>query len=93
MLLSDLLEAAVVSESGEMLGRVHDVRARVLKRRRPDGHELRVLGLVVGGSGLRERLGLDVGRRAEPIADRDLIEWERVVTVDRETGRVVVRAE
>jgi sporulation protein YlmC with PRC-barrel domain len=93
MFLSDLLQAQVVSENGETLGRVHDVRARVLKRRRPEGHQFRVLGLVVGGRGIRERLGLDVGRRAEPIADRDVIEWERVVAVDREAGRVVVRDE
>jgi sporulation protein YlmC with PRC-barrel domain len=91
MLLSDLLEARVVNESGDVLGRVHDVRARVLGRRRPDGHELRVLGLVIGGQGLRDRLGIDVRRHREPIADRDLIEWERVVAVDRDAGRVVVR--
>jgi sporulation protein YlmC with PRC-barrel domain len=90
MLLSELLQAQVVSESGEALGRIHDVRARVLKRRRPDGHQLRVLGLVVGGRGVRERLGLDVGTHTEPIADRDLIEWERVVQVDRERGMIVV---
>jgi sporulation protein YlmC with PRC-barrel domain len=92
MLLSDLLEAEVVREGGESLGRVHDVRVRALQRRTPDGHRLRVIGLVVGGRGIRERLGLDAGRGGEPIADHDVIEWERVVSVDGEAGRVAVRA-
>jgi sporulation protein YlmC with PRC-barrel domain len=91
MLLSDLLEAEVVTEGGESLGRVHDVRVRVLQRRSPEGHTLRVVGLVVGGRGIRERLGLDTGRTEKPIAERDLVEWERVVDVDGERGRVIVR--
>ena len=91
MLLSDLLEARVVSEGGEALGHVHDVRVRRLRRRSPEGHSLRVVGLVVGGRGIRERLGLDVGRGGKPIADRELIEWERVVSVDGEAGEVTVR--
>jgi sporulation protein YlmC with PRC-barrel domain len=92
MLLSDLLEAEVVNEDDERLGRLHDVRVRALRRRSPEGHSLRVVGLVIGGRGIRERLGLDAGRAGEPIADRELIEWERVVSVDGEAGRVVVRA-
>jgi sporulation protein YlmC with PRC-barrel domain len=91
MLLSDLLEAEVVDETEESLGHVHDVRVRALQRRTPDGHQLRVIGLVIGGRGIRERLGLDAGREGEPIADRELIEWERVVAVDGERGRVTVR--
>lgn len=91
MLLSDLLEAEVVTEDDESIGRVHDVRVRMLERRRPEGEQLRVIGLVTGGRGIRERLGLDVGRGGTPIADRDLIEWERVLEVDGDRGRVVVR--
>jgi sporulation protein YlmC with PRC-barrel domain len=91
MLLSDLLEAEVVAEGGESLGRVHDVRVRQLQRRTPEGHRLRVVGLVVGARGIRERLGLDAGRGGAPIADRDVIEWERVLAVDGEAGRVTVR--
>ncbi len=77
MLLSDLLEAEVVSEDDEHVGRVHDVRVRMLQRRGSEGEQMRVVGLVIGGRGIRERLGLDVGRQPEPTADRDLIEWER----------------
>jgi hypothetical protein len=91
MLVSDLLEAEAVSEDDERLCRVHDVRVRALRRRSPEGHSLRVVGLVIGGRGIRERLGLDAGRGGEPIAHRELIEWERVVSVDGEAGRVVVR--
>lgn len=86
--LSELLEAEVVDEAGERRGRVHDVRVRRLERRSPDGHALRVIGLVIGGRGLRERLGIDTAKTAKPIADRDFIPWEQVRRVD--DGKVVV---
>jgi hypothetical protein len=92
MRISDLLEARVETEEGESRGHVHDVRVRWLERRSPDGHGLRVLGLVIGGRGIRERLGIDTGRTEGPTVERDFIEWERVVRVDGEAGRVVVRA-
>jgi sporulation protein YlmC with PRC-barrel domain len=91
MRLSDLLEAEVVTEEGDSLGRVHDVRVRELERRTSDGYRLRVVGLVTGRRGIRERLGIDTGRSERPIADRDLIEWERVLEVDGAGGRVTVR--
>lgn len=91
MRLSDLLEAEVVTEDGESLGRIHDVRVRQLERRTSDGYRLRVVGLVTGRRGIRERLGIDTGRSERPIADRDLIEWERVLEVDGAAGRVSVR--
>ncbi|MDX6582928.1 MAG: hypothetical protein QOI10_2112 [Solirubrobacterales bacterium] len=91
MRLSDLLEATVVTEDGDELGRVHDVRVRQLQRSSPDGYRLRIIGLVTGRRGLRERLGIDTGRTERPIADRDLIDWERVVEVDGQRGRVTVR--
>jgi hypothetical protein len=91
MLLSDLLEAEVVDGSGESLGRVHDVRVERLERRTPDGYQLKVLGLVIGGRGIRERLGLDTGRTAKPVVDRELIEWERVTGIDGDRGRITVR--
>jgi sporulation protein YlmC with PRC-barrel domain len=90
MLLSDLLEAEVETEDGKALGRVHDVRARVLERRGSEGYQLRVVGLVIGGRGVRERLGLEVGRGEDPIAERDVIEWEFVRSVEGDAGRVVV---
>jgi sporulation protein YlmC with PRC-barrel domain len=91
MRLTDLLGANVVAEDGEEFGHVHDVRVRRLERRTSDGYELRVIGLVVGGHGIRERLGIDVGGTHEPIAARDVVEWERVVRVDDEAGLVTVR--
>ena len=93
MRLTDLLGSEVVTEDGESLGKVHDVRVRRLRRPRPDGCELSVTGLVVGGLGLRERLGLDAGRTGAPIADRDVIEWQRVDSIDGKAGRIVVRPE
>jgi len=93
MLVSELLEARIETTEGEKLGHVHDVRVRRLERRSSEGNELRVVGLVTGSRGIRERIGFDTARRAAPIAGRDVIEWERVVEIDGESGRVVVRAE
>jgi sporulation protein YlmC with PRC-barrel domain len=92
VLLSELLEIEVVGESGEALGRVHDVRVERLQRRTPDGHRLKVVGLVIGGRGIRERLGLDTHRTEKAIVDRELIMWDRVLEIDAEAHRVVVRS-
>lgn len=91
MLLSDLLEAEVRTKDGESLGRVHDVRVEKMQRRSSEGHRLKVVGLVTGGRGLRERLGLDASRTSQPIVDREFIEWDRVVDVDAAEGCVFVR--
>ena len=91
MRLTDLLEARLETEDGESLGRVHDVRVRWLERRSSEGHQLRVLGLVTGARGVRERLGIDTGRTPGPVVERDFIAWEDVVEVDGEAGRIVVR--
>ena len=91
MLLSDFLEAEVKTKHGESLGRVHDVRVEKLQRRSPEGHRLKVIGLVIGGRGIQERLGLDASRTPEPIVDRELIDWDRVIEVDAPRGFVLVR--
>ena len=91
ILLSDLLEAAILDEEGEQLGHVHDVRVRRLERATPDGYRLRILGLVTGRRGLAERIGLDTGRSAGATVDRDFIAWEQVVAVDGEQGTVTVK--
>jgi sporulation protein YlmC with PRC-barrel domain len=91
MRISDLLEARLVTEDGEKLGHVHDVRVRRLERRTTEGYEMRLLGLVTGKRGIRERLGVDTGRTAGPTVERDFIPWEDVVEVDGDAGRVVVR--
>jgi sporulation protein YlmC with PRC-barrel domain len=92
MRISDLLEARVETEDGEKLGRVHDVRVRRLERRSSEGYGMRVLGLVTGGRGVRERLGTDTARTPGPTVERDFIDWERVREVDGEAGLIVVRA-
>jgi sporulation protein YlmC with PRC-barrel domain len=92
MLLSDLLEAEVKTEDGESLGRVHDIRVERMQRRSPEGYRLKVVGLVIGGRGVRERLGLDASRTPEPIVDRELIEWDRIIEVDGAEGCVVIRS-
>ena len=63
--------------SGERLGRVHDVRAELSSR------SVRVTGLVVGGLGILERLGLGAPSSALRIRRDDVLEWSRVVRVDR----------
>jgi sporulation protein YlmC with PRC-barrel domain len=77
MKLSDVLGLSVRTESGERLGRVHDVRAELSSR------SVRVTGLVVGGLGILERLGLGAPSSALRIRSDDVLEWSRVVRVDR----------
>jgi sporulation protein YlmC with PRC-barrel domain len=77
MRLSDVLGLSVHTESGQRLGRVHDVRAELSSR------SLRVTGLVVGGFGVLERLGLGAPSSALRIRSNDVLEWSRVVRVDR----------
>ena len=83
MRLSDLLNAQVTSESGERLGRVHDLRAERTPR------TLKVTGLVVGGLGLLERLGIGAPESTARIRTRDVIPWSAVIRADRRN--VVVR--
>ena len=83
MRLSELLGAKVVTEEGEELGHVHDLRAELTTR------SLRVTGLVVGGIGLLERLGLGAPRSRLRIRTKDVVAWKDVVRADHR--RVVVR--
>jgi hypothetical protein len=62
--------------SGERLGRVHDVRAELSSR------SVGVTGLG-GGLGILERLGLGAPSSALRIRRDDVLEWSRVVRVDR----------
>jgi sporulation protein YlmC with PRC-barrel domain len=88
MRLSELLRREMVTESGERLGRIHDVRGEIV------GGRLRVTGLVAGGLGLLERYGIGVA--ADPDLGRpkahghQVIAWARVVRVADE---VVIRDE
>jgi sporulation protein YlmC with PRC-barrel domain len=85
MRLSELLGRQVVSESGERLGRVHDVRGELV-----DGR-LRITGLAAGELGLLERYGVGTHGSGGPgrvkVHGHGVIPWERVIRVG---GTVVV---
>jgi sporulation protein YlmC with PRC-barrel domain len=86
MRLSELLGRSVVTQSGEQLGRVHDVRG-VLS----DDH-LRITGLCAGELGLLERYGVGTRGSGGPgrakVHGHEMIPWERVLRVGPE---IVVR--
>jgi sporulation protein YlmC with PRC-barrel domain len=74
--LSSLQSREVVTESGQSLGRLYDLRGELTAR------TLRVSGLVIGTRGLLEHLGI-VPR------SRTRIPWSEVVRI--EGKRIVVR--
>jgi sporulation protein YlmC with PRC-barrel domain len=81
---SDLVGLEVRTESGDSLGRVHDARAELRPRSLP------VTGLVVGGLGLLERLGVGSPGSAARIRARDVVPWSAVLRAD--SRGIVVRA-
>jgi sporulation protein YlmC with PRC-barrel domain len=87
MRLSQLLNRQVVTESGQRLGRVHDVRGELT-----GGGRLRVTGLCAGGLGLLERYGIGATGSHGPGRPKGhghaVVPWQRVVRVGRE---IVVR--
>lgn len=99
MRLSELLDSEVVTESGEHLGHVRDVR---LVRDGPSldgfGRAYRVHELLVGKGSLGARLGLDREHIHSPWILRAVfgrrsprqIPWSRVVSVGE--GRVRIRS-
>ena len=87
MRLSELLNRKVVSESGQRLGRVHDVRGELV------GGRLRVTGLIAGNFlGILERYGVATHGSGGPgqakVHGHPVIPWERVVHVGSE---IVIR--
>jgi sporulation protein YlmC with PRC-barrel domain len=86
MRLSELLNREVVTESGDSLGRIHDVRGELA------GGRLRVTGFIAGEVGILERLGIGTHGSGGPaqakVHGHPAIPWERVVRVGAE---VVVR--
>ena len=75
--LSSLLQRKVVTESGESLGRCHDLRGELT------ASTLRVTGLCVGRRGWLERLGVS-GHDAH-----ETVPWDAVVRIDGK--HIVVR--
>ena len=82
MRLSVLLNRKVVSESGQQLGRVHDLRGELVEGR------LMVTGLIAGKLGILERYGVGThgsgGPRQPKVHGHHVIPWERVVRVGKE---------
>jgi sporulation protein YlmC with PRC-barrel domain len=85
--LSRFLDAQVVTESGEKLGRCFDVRGEKTES------TLKVTGLVVGKRGFLERLGIGSSRgeakRHHKVWERDTVPWSAVVRLERD--RIVVK--
>jgi sporulation protein YlmC with PRC-barrel domain len=80
---SELFGCKVLTESGEKLGRVHDLRAHSAG----DGGWL-LMGLVVGTGGLLARFG---GSEEEPVRAGNVIPWEAVTRLDDGEGVIIVR--
>jgi sporulation protein YlmC with PRC-barrel domain len=100
MRLSELLASEVVTERGERLGKVRDVRLVRDGPKLPDGRlAYRVDALLVGKGSLGARLGLDREHVRRPWAlvrlfgrrSPRLVPWSSVLTVGG--GRVKVRAD
>jgi sporulation protein YlmC with PRC-barrel domain len=85
MRFTDLLDAPVTTESGQVLGRVHDLRAELTTR------TLKITGLVVGPSGFLERYGIGAPESGARIRTRDVVPWSAVVRAD--SRKIVVRDE
>lgn len=79
---SDLIGSVVCTESGERLGRIHDLRAR----KHEDSWEL--VGLVLGGGGIKARLA---GSGTDPVIDGQIVPWSAVTDIG--DGLVTVRDE
>jgi sporulation protein YlmC with PRC-barrel domain len=81
---SQLIGAVVRTESGERLGRVHDLRAHASS----DGGWL-LMGLVTGPRGLVARF--EGAKGDEAVRAGKVVPWEAIVRLDE--GLVVVRDE
>ena len=86
MHLSDAQRWRVVSESGEELGRVYDLRARGRPARGRSHESAPVTTVVYGVSGLLERLGVRRGARCE-IAWTDVVALRDDRLIVRDTAR------
>lgn len=86
MRLCQLLTRSVVTQSGQRLGHVHDVRGELV-----NGH-LRLTGLVAGKLGILERYGIGTHGSGGPgqakVHGHPVIPWHRVVHIGAE---IIVR--
>jgi sporulation protein YlmC with PRC-barrel domain len=74
--VSQLIGLEVRTEGGRILGHLHDVRADLGES------GLVVTGIVVGGAGIIERLGLRGLRRTERTGG-PFVGWDAVIRADR----------
>jgi sporulation protein YlmC with PRC-barrel domain len=83
--LSSLTGRKIVTESGETLGRCHDIRAEL------DASRLRVTGLVLGRKGHLEHFGIGAQASASSarVRNSDVIPWQDIVRFEED--RIVVR--
>ena len=79
---SDLIGCTVRTQAGQKLGRVHDLRAHATE------HDWLLMGLVVGGGGMRARLS---GGGEESLTQGNVIPWEAITKL--EDGLITVRNE
>jgi sporulation protein YlmC with PRC-barrel domain len=76
---SDLIGCVVLTESGQRLGSVHDLRASATG----DGWQLD--GLLIGRYGMIARL---TGSGPDPIVHGNVIPWEAITALDEGLVRV-----
>jgi sporulation protein YlmC with PRC-barrel domain len=83
MRFTDFLGVEVATESGDKLGHVRDLRVERTPR------TLKITGLVVGGFGFLERLGIGAPESSARIRTTDVVPWSAVVRAD--SSGIVVR--
>lgn len=83
--LSSIRRRKIVTESGDELGRCHDIRAELF------ASKLRVTGLVLGRTGRLEHFGIGGQASASSmrVRDTDVIPWRDVLRFDED--RIIVR--
>jgi hypothetical protein len=91
MKLTDLLGAKLVTEAGEKLGHVYDVRVRRDPRSSEDRADQTwtLDALLYGSGGLVERFGLFAARERVARERHEELPWSDVVAIA--DGRVTVR--
>jgi sporulation protein YlmC with PRC-barrel domain len=78
---SDLIGCVVRTESGERVGRVHDLRARAID----GGWQLD--GLIVGRGGMLARM---TGSGPDPLVRGDVIPWNAITALGSGVVRIRV---
>jgi sporulation protein YlmC with PRC-barrel domain len=91
MRLTDLLGAKLVTESGERLGQVFDVRVKRDPRSSSEraDQKWRLDGLLYGGEGLVARFGLFAARERVSRGMHEELPWSDVVAIA--AGEITVR--